>query len=125
MVKSTIFWSDLDRWVVLTVFIECGDNETHPKYAIYKSFFFLYLFLHKKVICLPVSPRCDACDLNTKALCPSAQKVSNAQNRKTIVFSKPEDYAYPKLEIKLEKDKQQEEIGEEVNLEEVMVKTED
>lgn len=75
----------------------------------------------KKVICLPVSPRCDACDLNTKALCPSAQKVTNAKNRKTIVFSSPEDYAYPKLEVKLEKE--QEEIGEEANLE--VVETED
>ena len=70
-----------------------------------------------KVICLPVSPRCDACDLNTKALCPSAQKVINAKNRKTIVFSSPEEYAYPKLEVKLEKE--HEETGEVASLEEV------
>jgi len=74
-----------------------------------------------QVICLPVSPRCDACDLSTKALCPSAQKVVNAKNRKTIVFSSPEEYAYPKLEVKLENE--HEEIGEETSLE--VVKTED
>ena len=73
-----------------------------------------------KVICLPVSPRCDACDLNTRALCPSAQKVINAKNRKVIVFSSPEDYAHPKLEVKVEKE--HEEI-EEARLE--VVKTEE
>lgn len=45
----------------------------------------------------------------------------NAKNRKAIVFSNPEDYAYPKLEIKLEKE--HEEIGEEASLN--VVKTED
>ena len=45
----------------------------------------------------------------------------NAKNRKTIVFSSPEEYAYPKLKVKLEKE--HEEIGEEANLE--VVKTED
>lgn len=54
-----------------------------------------------KVICLPVGPRCDVCDLNTKDLCPSAQKVVNAKNRKTIVFSTPAEDS-PKLEIELE-----------------------
>jgi predicted house-cleaning noncanonical NTP pyrophosphatase (MazG superfamily) len=49
--------------------------------------------------------------------------VINAKNRKAIVFSSPEEYAYPKkLEVKLEKE--HEEIGEEASLEEV-VKTED
>jgi endonuclease III len=74
-----------------------------------------------KVICLPVGPRCDLCDLNTKDLCPSAQKVVNAKNRKTIVFSTPEEDAYPKLEVKLEEE--HEEIREEVRLE--MAKTKD
>ncbi|KAF8801416.1 DNA glycosylase [Phlegmacium glaucopus] len=71
-----------------------------------------------QVICLPVGPRCDVCDLSTKGLCPSAQKVVNAKNRKTIVFSTPGEGADPKLEVKLE-----EEIGEEMGLE--VVKTED
>jgi len=75
-----------------------------------------------QIVCLPVSPRCDACDLSTKALCPSAQKVINTKNRKEIVYSSPEEYGYPKkLEVKLEKE--HEEIGEEASLE--VVKTED
>jgi hypothetical protein len=41
--------------------------------------------------------------------------VFNAKNRKAIVFSSPEEYAYPKLEVKLEKE--HEEIGEEASLE--------
>ena len=48
--------------------------------------------------------------------------MTNAKNRKTIIFSNPEDYAYPKPEVKLEK-KHEEEIGEEASLE--VVKTED
>jgi hypothetical protein len=47
--------------------------------------------------------------------------VINAKNRKTIVYSSPEEYAYPKLEIKLEKE--HEDIEEEASLE--VVKTED
>ena len=48
--------------------------------------------------------------------------MTNAKNRKPIVFSSPEEYAYPKkLQVKLEKE--HEEIGEEVSLE--VVKTED
>jgi len=74
-----------------------------------------------QVICLPVGPRCDVCDLNTKGLCPSAQKVVNAKNRKTIVFSTPGEDAFPKLEIKLEE--HHEEIREKIGAE--IVKTED
>ena len=43
----------------------------------------------------------------------------NVKNRKAIVFSSPEDYAYPKLEVQLEKE--HEDIGEEASLE--VVKT--
>jgi len=73
------------------------------------------------VICLPVGPRCDVCDLNTKGLCPSAQKVVNAKNRRTIVFSTPGEDAHPKLEVKLEEEHK--ELREEMRLE--VVKTED
>ena len=65
-----------------------------------------------KVLCLPIGPRCDVCDLNTKDLCPSAQKVVNAKNRKTIVFSTPEKDAYPKLEVKLEEEEEIEPGGD-------------
>ena len=40
-----------------------------------------------QVICLPVSPRCDVCELSAKGLCPSARKVvTKAKGRKEIVF---------------------------------------
>jgi hypothetical protein len=58
-----------------------------------------------QTICLPVGPRCDLCELNTKGpeRCPSAQKVVNSKNRKTVVMS---ETAYtdvgPKLDIKIE-----------------------
>ena len=49
-------------------------------------------------MCLPVGPRCDLCELNTEGSkrCPSAQKVINPKNRKTIIMSEP------KVEIKIE-----------------------
>ena len=72
------------------------------------------------MICLPVAPRCDVCDLNTKGLCPSAQKVVNTKNRKTIVFSTPGEDTHPKLEVKLEEEHK--EIGEELTSD---VKTEE
>ncbi|KAF9651900.1 DNA glycosylase [Thelephora ganbajun] len=58
-----------------------------------------------QTICLPVGPRCDLCELNTKGpeRCPSAQKVVNSKNRKTVVMS---EVVYtdsgPKVEIKIE-----------------------
>ena len=54
-----------------------------------------------QVVCLPVGPRCDACDLSTKGLCPSARSV-NVKNRKTIVFTAEGNEANPDIEIALE-----------------------
>ncbi|KAF9788117.1 DNA glycosylase [Thelephora terrestris] len=60
-----------------------------------------------QTVCLPVGPRCDLCELNAKGpeRCPSAQKVVNSKNRKTVVMS---ETAYtdvgPKVEIKIEED---------------------
>jgi endonuclease-3 len=63
------------------------------------------LITSRQTICLPVGPRCDLCELNTKGpgRCPSAQKVVNPQNRKTVVMS---EVVYtdlgPKVEIQVE-----------------------
>ncbi|KAF8162738.1 DNA glycosylase [Crassisporium funariophilum] len=70
-----------------------------------------------QVVCLPVGPRCDVCDLSKKGLCPSARTVVKAtKKRKAIVFcsdkvmpststSHVEDLDSPaKVEIKLEDD---------------------
>ncbi|KZS98817.1 DNA glycosylase [Sistotremastrum niveocremeum HHB9708] len=43
-----------------------------------------------QVLCLPVNPRCDACTLSTKKLCPSARRVvspSKAKIRTGVVLS--------------------------------------
>ncbi|PPQ78354.1 hypothetical protein CVT25_011637 [Psilocybe cyanescens] len=58
-----------------------------------------------QVICLPVGPRCDMCDLSTKGLCPSARTVTS-KNRKEIVFTKVTkgQESPPKVEIKLEEE---------------------
>lgn len=53
-----------------------------------------------QVICLPVGPRCDTCDLSTKGLCPSARTV-NVKNRKTITFKEGTE-SRPQVEITLE-----------------------
>ncbi|KIM49604.1 hypothetical protein M413DRAFT_407778 [Hebeloma cylindrosporum] len=55
-----------------------------------------------QVICLPVSPRCDHCDLSTKGLCPSAKKV-NTTNRKAIVYTKSEE-SFPRIEVALDEE---------------------
>ncbi|KAH9483573.1 Endonuclease III-like protein [Psilocybe cubensis] len=58
-----------------------------------------------QVVCLPVGPRCDMCDLSAKGLCPSARTVTT-KNRKEIIFTnvtKVQD-SPPKVEIKLEEE---------------------
>jgi hypothetical protein len=52
-----------------------------------------------------VGPRCDLCELNSAdtKLCPSAQKVTNAKNRKSVILSKaPEESTGAKVEIAIE-----------------------
>lgn len=59
----------------------------------------------RQTICLPVGPRCDLCELNTKGpeRCPSAQKVVNPRNRKTVVMSEVVNTdSGPKVEIEIE-----------------------
>ena len=57
---------------------------------------------------VPVSPRCDVCELSAKGLCPSARKVvTKAKGRKEIIFfDKKETSAGkeggPEVEIVLE-----------------------
>ncbi|KAF9453738.1 DNA glycosylase [Macrolepiota fuliginosa MF-IS2] len=55
-----------------------------------------------QVICVPVGPRCDTCELSKKGLCPSAQKVVKTTKRKPIVPSAPDSPA--KVKIELEED---------------------
>ncbi|KAI0081405.1 DNA glycosylase [Panus rudis PR-1116 ss-1] len=52
-----------------------------------------------QTICTPVAPRCDACELSTTGLCPSARKVTKTKKtqKKGTVAS-----AGPRLEISLE-----------------------
>ncbi|TFK32593.1 DNA glycosylase [Crucibulum laeve] len=57
-----------------------------------------------QVICQPVGPRCDLCDLPAKNLCPSAQKVVKTKNRKAVVLASGSRDLPPKLEIELEDD---------------------
>ncbi|KAF5386643.1 hypothetical protein D9615_002034 [Tricholomella constricta] len=59
-----------------------------------------------QMICLPVGPRCDLCELSTHGLCPSVQKVSKSKSRKAVVLAgeaSPSD-SLPKIEIALEAD---------------------
>ena len=58
-----------------------------------------------QTICLPVGPRCDLCELNTKGpeRCPSAQKVVNPKGRKVVSMSEVvHTDSGPKVEIKIE-----------------------
>jgi len=62
-----------------------------------------------QVICLPVGPRCDSCELSTAGLCPSAQKNVKSKTRKTrslvsLAFNSTSDLASPKIEIAVEED---------------------
>ncbi|KXN91920.1 hypothetical protein AN958_11305 [Leucoagaricus sp. SymC.cos] len=52
-----------------------------------------------QVICLPVGPRCDMCDLSTRRLCPSAQKVTKATKRKTVALN---EGSPAKIKVELE-----------------------
>ncbi|XP_006458690.1 hypothetical protein AGABI2DRAFT_63644 [Agaricus bisporus var. bisporus H97] len=54
-----------------------------------------------QVICLPVGPRCDMCNLSTNGLCPSAQKVVKSSKRKVVVLDSP---AKVKVELEVEED---------------------
>ncbi|KAG6808729.1 hypothetical protein H0H92_003091 [Tricholoma furcatifolium] len=56
-----------------------------------------------QVICLPVGPRCDVCELSTKGLCPSAQKASKSKSRKAITLAPALSVseALPKVEIEI------------------------
>ena len=62
-----------------------------------------------QVICLPVNPRCDICDLSSKGLCPSARTMAkSSKSRKEIVLVNQKDVlgveggVGPKLEITAE-----------------------
>ncbi|KAF9557740.1 DNA glycosylase [Agrocybe pediades] len=55
-----------------------------------------------QVICVPVSPRCDVCELSVKGLCPSA-RVVNSKKRKAIVFTEVKE-SPPKIEITMEEE---------------------
>ncbi|KAF9460882.1 DNA glycosylase [Collybia nuda] len=57
-----------------------------------------------QVMCLPVGPRCDLCDLSANGLCPSAQKVTKTKSRKAVTLTavKYENDSPPKIEIALE-----------------------
>jgi len=50
-----------------------------------------------QMICLPVGPRCDLCDLSAQGLCPSAQKVVSSKGRKAVVLAA--SASGPELEI--------------------------
>jgi len=55
-----------------------------------------------QVICLPVGPRCDLCDLSTSSLCPSAKKSPRSKGRKAVSASTPKSGSLPEIEIELE-----------------------
>jgi hypothetical protein len=45
--------------------------------------------LVSQTVCLPVSPRCDICDLSSKALCPSARIPKGAKSKSRKNLSDP------------------------------------
>jgi endonuclease-3 len=49
------------------------------------------------MICLPVGPRCDSCDLSSAGLCPSAKKGSSKKQKTVLKAS-----SGPEIEIALE-----------------------
>ncbi|KAG6888911.1 hypothetical protein C0992_007098 [Termitomyces sp. T32_za158] len=59
-----------------------------------------------QVVCVPVGPRCDLCELSTKGLCPSAQKTSKSKTRKAVVFASEAcastSGSLPKVDIEIE-----------------------
>lgn len=46
-----------------------------------------FIITSYQVVCVPVGPRCDLCELSTKGLCPSAQKTSKSKTRKAVVLA--------------------------------------
>jgi len=54
-----------------------------------------------QVVCLPVNPRCDLCDLPSKSLCPSARKVVKSKTKRTV-SAKTE--SGPEVHISLEEE---------------------
>ncbi|KAF8172076.1 DNA glycosylase [Pholiota molesta] len=60
-----------------------------------------------QVVCLPSGPRCDACQLPSKGLCPSARAVTS-KNRKAIAFISTRDSqeSPAKVEIVLEEEEE-------------------
>jgi hypothetical protein len=57
-----------------------------------------------QMICQPVGPRCDLCELPGKKLCPSARKVVNVKSRKAVMICDSLDAAAPDIEISVEED---------------------
>ena len=64
-----------------------------------------------QVICLPVNPRCDICELSSKGLCPSARKVTkSSKSRKEIILINEKDVLRgvgPKVEIIAEEEEEE------------------
>jgi endonuclease-3 len=55
-----------------------------------------------QVICLPVNPRCDICDLSARGLCPSARTMAKgSKSKKQIILRGDEG---PKLVIVAEEE---------------------
>ncbi|KAG5337609.1 hypothetical protein C0989_009169 [Termitomyces sp. Mn162] len=58
-----------------------------------------------QVICTPVGPRCDLCELSTKGLCPSVQKTSKSKTRKAVTLASEASTSVsgslPKVEIEI------------------------
>jgi endonuclease III len=50
------------------------------------------------MICLPVGPRCDSCDLSSTGLCPSAKKGKSSKKQKAVLQGSPG----PDVEIALD-----------------------
>ncbi|KAH7928163.1 DNA glycosylase [Leucogyrophana mollusca] len=66
-----------------------------------------------QMICLPVGPRCNSCQLSTAGLCPSAQKTSGRKTQKILV----NEYAGsgssgPKVDIMVEETVPKQEPGD-------------
>ncbi|KAG6844024.1 hypothetical protein H0H87_010533 [Tephrocybe sp. NHM501043] len=57
-----------------------------------------------QVICLPVGPRCDQCELSTNGLCPSVQKPSKSKSRKAVILASAtsSSESLPKIEVEIE-----------------------
>jgi endonuclease-3 len=66
------------------------------------------------MVCLPVGPRCDACELSSQGLCPSARKYAKKgpKKRGSIAGGPKVEIAFEEEEVRLQSDPKIEDTDE-------------